>query len=845
MSLYGALYSGVSGLKAQSTKIAVISDNISNVNTVGYKGGSGLFQSLVTSASSTSSYSPGGVLGGNRQLVSKQGLLQSTDSPTDIAISGGGFFVVNQAADQSGQVLYTRAGSFRQDSTGNFRNAGGFFLQAWPLDREGRLPGEPGNLNTTSSANLSSLRTVNVQNLTGVAAATSNVSIGANLRSSQTVFPGASLTSTMDALHTANANIKAKDIIVPDDSSAPVNSIQRGDKFIVSTGAGLSYTYRYGGFTYSRDVSDAANGDNGLNLLDSSNTVSAATTLGTTPFSTTSGSPVVTITMANHGLLSGDSITIAGNTDATAFSAANDINGSFVVTKVDDDTFTIRMSTNAAATDTTAGAGTITVTPDIFKVTADSAVVRVRQVDHGLTTGAVVTLSGNTDGIAGISSSEFNNSFVVTVIDDDHYSVTVSSDATATTLGSTPYSTTSGSPVVTVTQTAHGFSAGDTVTLSGNTDTTNFSSADDINGTFIVASVIDANTYTVRMAANAAATDSTAGAGTLKALDSYGGAGTITSQTRPFVGNILDASSATQPFLGTTGTSGYTPAGLTFKITTVTSGTVTFTYTSASPNPQLGQFNNLNNLATAISAANGLTARVVDNKLYVSAVDANEALTFTNGSTAGTAGPPVQAGIDWVRELGLESLAVGVDRFSTLEGLASLVNDSAGISAAIENPTSAASIRINVDDPLDTITFSDRPVNTTAVTDFPASPITTTSGSNIITITHNSAHGFTTGDIITPSGLAGSTSYNGILGSDINGSSYEITVTSPTTYTITLDSSVSATSSGSTGGSGLLSILPPTNAGSLLSELFADTDEVDSLNGATFTAQTTGAIGPA
>ena len=186
MSLYGALFSGVSGLNSQSNKIGIISDNISNVNTIGYKGNAALFQSLVTSAASTAAFSPGGVLGSNRQQVDRQGLLQSTDSPTDIAISGDGFFVVNQAADQSGQVLYTRAGSFRQDSTGNFRNSAGFFLQAWPLDREGRLPGEPGNLDTTSSANLTSLRTVNVQNLTGVAASTTSVSIGANLNATTT-----------------------------------------------------------------------------------------------------------------------------------------------------------------------------------------------------------------------------------------------------------------------------------------------------------------------------------------------------------------------------------------------------------------------------------------------------------------------------------------------------------------------------------------------------------------------------------------------------------------------------------------------------------------------------------
>src|ERR1700733_13092331 len=103
MSLYGALYAGVSGLSAQSNELGIISDNIANVNTVGYKEGSATFETLVTNANNATAYSPGGVLSGNQQLVSTQGLLQTTSSPTDIAISGSGLFVVNQHADTSAQ----------------------------------------------------------------------------------------------------------------------------------------------------------------------------------------------------------------------------------------------------------------------------------------------------------------------------------------------------------------------------------------------------------------------------------------------------------------------------------------------------------------------------------------------------------------------------------------------------------------------------------------------------------------------------------------------------------------------------------------------------------------------
>jgi|TARA_B100000315_G_scaffold110152_1_gene101043 flagellar hook protein FlgE len=55
--------------------------------------------------------------------------------------TGAGFFSVNTDNNSTGDSLYTRAGSFRQDNLGNLRNTGGFFLQGWPLDANGRLPG--------------------------------------------------------------------------------------------------------------------------------------------------------------------------------------------------------------------------------------------------------------------------------------------------------------------------------------------------------------------------------------------------------------------------------------------------------------------------------------------------------------------------------------------------------------------------------------------------------------------------------------------------------------------------------------------------------------------------------
>ena len=90
MSLFGALSSGVSGLTAQSSAMGAISDNITNVSTIGYKNTRVNFQTLVTKQTSATFYSAGGVQSKPRQLTDVQGLLQASTSQTDISISGNG-----------------------------------------------------------------------------------------------------------------------------------------------------------------------------------------------------------------------------------------------------------------------------------------------------------------------------------------------------------------------------------------------------------------------------------------------------------------------------------------------------------------------------------------------------------------------------------------------------------------------------------------------------------------------------------------------------------------------------------------------------------------------------------
>jgi flagellar hook protein FlgE len=175
MSLYGALNIGVAGLAADSQALSVTSSNIANVNTVGYKEGITLFSTFLNSNAGPISSSQAGVVAVAGQNVTAQGLPVSTSSPTDMSISGNGFFVTTPNAAQTTTQEYTRAGSFVPDSSGNLVNAAGLYLLGYKLDSAGNIP-------TNSSA----LSLINIKSLSGTAQSTSTLSLKANLQASAT-----------------------------------------------------------------------------------------------------------------------------------------------------------------------------------------------------------------------------------------------------------------------------------------------------------------------------------------------------------------------------------------------------------------------------------------------------------------------------------------------------------------------------------------------------------------------------------------------------------------------------------------------------------------------------------
>lgn len=196
MSLNNSLYTAVSALNAQSTNLSIISDNLANSETTGYKASAATFQELVTSTSSGAAYSSGGVMVSNTQYVSQQGLIMASTQTTDLAIDGDGFFVVASETDTN-EFYYTRNGDFDIDENG-YLTSNGFLLMGWPVDSSGEV-------SVNNQNNTSSLEPVDVYRYSSSAAATSQIGIEANLPANAAVGDSfTTSTETYDSLGSAH-----------------------------------------------------------------------------------------------------------------------------------------------------------------------------------------------------------------------------------------------------------------------------------------------------------------------------------------------------------------------------------------------------------------------------------------------------------------------------------------------------------------------------------------------------------------------------------------------------------------------------------------------------------------
>lgn len=162
----GALWTAKTGLDAQQTRMQVISNNLANTNTTGFKRDRAVFQDLLYQTvrqpgaqSSQNTQLPSGLSTGtgvrvvSTEKLFSQGNLSKTDDPMDLAIQGTGFFEV---LTPDGTLAYTRDGSFQIDSAGRMVTASGYTLQPGitiPENSTGVTIGQDGTVTSSEAGN--------------------------------------------------------------------------------------------------------------------------------------------------------------------------------------------------------------------------------------------------------------------------------------------------------------------------------------------------------------------------------------------------------------------------------------------------------------------------------------------------------------------------------------------------------------------------------------------------------------------------------------------------------------------------------------------------------------------
>ena len=184
-----SLFSGVSGLKVHQTKMDVIGNNISNVNTIGFKSSAVTFSDVLyqTTQSASGPNATTGTTGRNAMQVglgstvaaitssiTTSGPSQRTDNPFDVMIEGDSFFIVNSG----GTNYFTKAGSFKVDSQGTLCTSSGASVMGWQVD--------PDDSTKTEAAAVTPLKIMSPENLYAAPAATTEAYIKGNIDSKDT-----------------------------------------------------------------------------------------------------------------------------------------------------------------------------------------------------------------------------------------------------------------------------------------------------------------------------------------------------------------------------------------------------------------------------------------------------------------------------------------------------------------------------------------------------------------------------------------------------------------------------------------------------------------------------------
>ncbi|MET8151202.1 flagellar hook protein FlgE [Actinoplanes sp. NPDC049668] len=166
-----SLFSGISGLRAHQQMMDVTGNNISNVNTTGYKSSQTVFQDTLSQMLNAAGAPQNGSGGTNPAQIGlgvrmasvnanfSQGAAQTTGKAGDMMIQGDGFFVVKSGNES----VYTRAGSFTFDANGSLTTPNGQIVQGWSADTNGMVntAGAPGDIKLPIGISLAPTETKN------------------------------------------------------------------------------------------------------------------------------------------------------------------------------------------------------------------------------------------------------------------------------------------------------------------------------------------------------------------------------------------------------------------------------------------------------------------------------------------------------------------------------------------------------------------------------------------------------------------------------------------------------------------------------------------------------------
>ncbi|MCG6550860.1 MAG: flagellar basal-body rod protein FlgF [Candidatus Magnetominusculus sp. LBB02] len=178
--MISSLWSAVSGMNSTSSALDVVSDNIANMNTTGFKGSRTSFGDVLSQYIGSAGQVGSGASLSKIATSMTQGSLVTTGNTYDMAIDGTGFFVVKNTS--TGATDYTRAGNFSVDKNGYLVTASGLRVQGYM--------GTDVNA-TASNTNNGVLTDIKIQTTVSAAKATNNVVTGVNLNSQASVISAA------------------------------------------------------------------------------------------------------------------------------------------------------------------------------------------------------------------------------------------------------------------------------------------------------------------------------------------------------------------------------------------------------------------------------------------------------------------------------------------------------------------------------------------------------------------------------------------------------------------------------------------------------------------------------